>query len=160
MNRQNETKWDIHKFPIYRMFVCWDCFLQAGYFSDLLSDSYQCTSHILDILLIIQRKYHAKEFFDAVFVHAEILKVCSCGKKFLPSAALKLFCKKLLDRCTHIRTALRRDEYIWISQRAAEQIGEAGEAQETENENVRHEKSRQVDFFQDQIIQGGFLCQD
>ena len=73
-------------------------------------------------------------FFIPNLTTKEILKVfCSkdfkgifLPKTFLPSAALEIFCKKLLDRCKHPHRgrALKRDEYIWISQRAAEQIAE------------------------------------
>ena len=108
-----------------------------------------CRFQILDILLTIWI-FHPQST-------KEILKVlCSkdfkgifLPKTFLPSAAaLEIFCKKLLDRCKHPHRgrALKRDEYIWISQRAAEQIAETREAQEAGKENVRTEK-----------LAGGFL---
>ena len=131
--------------------VCW-VFLQRGFHLGKL---------FLVWLLSVGFKFWTfcwqSGFFIPNLTTKEILKVfCSkdfkgifLPKTFLPSAAaLEIFCKKLLDRCKHPHRgrALKRDEYIWISQRAAEQIAETREAQEAGKENVRTEK-----------LAGGFL---
>ena len=144
-----------HKLPIFPVRVaCVGCFCKGVFYLGKL---------FLVWLLSVGFKFWTfcwqSGFFILNLTTKEILKVfCSkdfkgifLPKTFLPSAAaaaLEIFCKKLLDRCKHPHRgrALKRDEYIWISQRAAEQIAETREAQEAGKENVRTEK-----------LAGGFL---
>ena len=138
-----------HKLPIFPVRVaCVGCFCKGVFYLGKL---------FLVWLLSVGFKFWTfcwqSGFFILNLTTKEILKVfCSkdfkgifLPKTFLPSAAaaaLEIFCKKLLDRCKHPHRgrALKRDEYIWISQRAAEQIAETREAQEAGKENVRTEK--------------------